>query len=451
MSGLVDALARLATPWGYIAVGGLAALEASAFVGLFVPGEVALLIGGYLAHEGRAELGVMMVVAALGAVAGDSLGYEVGRHLGSRLRTGRLGQRIGEHRWERAEDYLEAKGGRAIFFGRFIGVLRALVPALAGAARMPYRRFLAWNAAGGLIWAPGMVLLGYLAGSSFRRVERYAGRAGLLLLAVAASIAGVVVASRWVAGHHQQLRSWAAHQLERPAVARLRTRYRAQLDFVADRFHPGSAFGLSLTVQLGVLALGGWAFGSVVQDVTASDDLVRFDGPITRYVVEHRVDWLTSAMHGLTVLGSTTILVPLVVAAGVTFGIRRRSWAPAAFLAAAQLGSIVLYDTIKVLVGRPRPALGQLVATASGYSFPSGHATQVVAVWGALAILAIPALPGTGAKVAAGSSAAVIALLVGFSRIYLGVHWTTDVLGGWALGAMWLTGLVVTTRALNPP
>lgn len=192
MSSLVDPISRLASPWAYVLVALLAALEASAFVGLVVPGELALLTGGFVARQGHAELGVMIVVAVLAGVVGDSAGFELGRRLGPGLRTSRLGRRIGDRRWDRAAAYLKSHGGRAVFLGRFVGVLRALVPALAGASRMRYRRFLPWNVAGALVWGPAMVVLGYLAGSSYRRVEQDVGTAGLVVLLVAA-VTGVLV------------------------------------------------------------------------------------------------------------------------------------------------------------------------------------------------------------------------------------------------------------------
>ncbi|MDQ1402389.1 MAG: rane-associated protein [Actinomycetota bacterium] len=184
MANLMTSLVGLASGWAYAIVGLMAALEAAAFVGLVIPGETALLVGGFLAYRGSVSLPAMMVVAALGAVIGDSVGYEIGRRFGPTLKASRLGQRIGDERWLRAEAYLERKGGRAIFMGRFIGVLRALVPSMAGVSRMPYRRFLAWNAAGGLIWGPLFVVVGYLAGPSYLRLEKIVGRASLLVLVV---------------------------------------------------------------------------------------------------------------------------------------------------------------------------------------------------------------------------------------------------------------------------
>src|ERR671931_1783285 len=179
---VVDAAAQLASPWAYVVLALLAAAESAAFVGLAVPGETAMLLGGFLAYQGRASLAVMMAAGALGAVVGDQIGYQIGRVAGAPLKRSRLGRRVGQDRWAKGEAYLRAKGGRAVFLGRFVGVLRALVPALAGMSRMPYRTFLPWNAAGGIIWAPAFVLLGYLAGSSWRRVEQIAGRASLLLV-----------------------------------------------------------------------------------------------------------------------------------------------------------------------------------------------------------------------------------------------------------------------------
>lgn len=281
IAGVLDTLSRLAQPWGYLVVGLLTLLEASAFVGLVIPGETALLVGGFLAYQGRAGLVLMMLAGAVGAVAGDSVGYEIGRHLGPSLRRSRLGRRVGERRWERADAYLAERGGRAVFFGRFVGVLRAMVPTIAGLSRMPYRTFLPWNAAGGLIWAPGFVLLGYLEGGSFHQVSRWVGRASALLLVLVGITVALVTAARAAARHEQEVRAWARRQAERPVVATLGARFDRQFGFAARRLQPGGAFGLSVTIGLGALALVGWAFGVVVQDVVARDELASVDGGST--------------------------------------------------------------------------------------------------------------------------------------------------------------------------
>jgi membrane protein DedA with SNARE-associated domain len=182
----VNSLGDAVNPWGYVLLFLLCLLESSAFIGLFVPGETALLVGGVLSEQGKLSLVWCIVWAVLGAILGDSLGYEIGRRLGPRMRRSWLGQKVGEHRWERAHGYVRRTGGRAIFVGRFIGVLRALVPAIAGDARMPYRRFLFWNVAGAVIAVPGVIALGYAAGSSYRVVEKRIGQASYVLLGLVA-------------------------------------------------------------------------------------------------------------------------------------------------------------------------------------------------------------------------------------------------------------------------
>ena len=187
MQRVVDALGDRLDPWGYLLIFLLAALEASAFVGLFVPGDAALLFAGFLVYQDRLEIGPVIALAVVGGIIGDSAGYEIGRRLGDRLKHGRLGAKVGEERWEQARSYFRRHGGRAVLLGRFVAVLRALVPAIAGDARMRYRTFLAWNALGAAVWAPALVTAGYLAGSSYRTVEQYLGRATLV-------VGGIIVA-----------------------------------------------------------------------------------------------------------------------------------------------------------------------------------------------------------------------------------------------------------------
>jgi membrane protein DedA with SNARE-associated domain len=199
----VDALAALSGWPALLLVGALAFGESAAFFGLFLPGETALLLGGALAATGRTSLAAMVVVATIAAIAGDSVGYEIGRQTGRPLRHSRLGRRVGEQRWARAERFIARRGPAAVLLGRWIGVLRALVPALAGMNRMPYRRFLLYNALGGAAWATTVVLIGYAAGASWRRAEEHIGQAGvgLAVLVVAGLVAWWAV-RRWRARRH---------------------------------------------------------------------------------------------------------------------------------------------------------------------------------------------------------------------------------------------------------
>jgi membrane-associated protein len=160
--------------WLYVIAGGLAFAEAAIMVGVVLPGETALLVAGFAAHEGIISLVPMIIVAIVCAIAGDSVGYEVGRAIGPRLQASRLGRFVGEHRWQAGEEFLNRHGGKAVLLGRGTALLRALVPGLAGMARMPYlRTFLPWNAVGGILWGGACVTLGYVFAASLHRVAQY--------------------------------------------------------------------------------------------------------------------------------------------------------------------------------------------------------------------------------------------------------------------------------------
>ena len=146
--------------------------EAAAFVGFVLPGETSLLIGGVLAHAKVWPFWLFLIVAIIAAIAGDSVGYEVGKHIGPRIKTNRFGRFVGEKRWNLAQHIFDKYDGWAIFFGRAQALLRALVPALAGLNKVPYKTFLKWNAAGGIVFSSVVVTLGYLFASNLDKLEK---------------------------------------------------------------------------------------------------------------------------------------------------------------------------------------------------------------------------------------------------------------------------------------
>jgi membrane-associated protein len=168
--------------------------EDAIFVGFLVPGETAAVLAGVGAGLGHVALPLSIVVVVVAAIVGDSVGYEIGRRFfGPRVLTSRL-LAAHVHRIARAQAFLQRRGGIAVFLGRFTAFFRAMMPALAGAAEMPYRRFLAWNAFGGVVWGTGFVLLGYLAGASYHQVEKQVGRG--LAIGLAVVVVGLLVAWR---------------------------------------------------------------------------------------------------------------------------------------------------------------------------------------------------------------------------------------------------------------
>ena len=196
MSAVLDFLVDLVTRlghWGYVIIFVGATLESAAFLGFVVPGESLVLVAGFLAAAGALDLVPLLVVVTLGAVIGDSIGYELGRHLGRRWLT-RFGPWLGfrPERLDEVDRFFDRHGGKSVLLGRFVGFLRALVPFVAGASRMPYSRFLFYNAVGGGLWAVSFVLLGYVLGASWYVAERWIGRASMIGLAMIIVIAGAL-------------------------------------------------------------------------------------------------------------------------------------------------------------------------------------------------------------------------------------------------------------------
>jgi membrane-associated protein len=191
MSGLLDELLSAPPAVVYLLVGLLVFGEAAVFVGFVLPGETAVVLGGVLASRHAVELPVLIVLVAVCAIVGDSVGYEVGKHYGVRLLS--LGPlRKHEERLDRARGFLRERGGSAVFLGRWTAFLRAVMPALAGMSKMHYPTFLVWNAAGGLAWGSVVVTAGYLAGRSYARVETWLGRGAAVAVGAVVVVALVV-------------------------------------------------------------------------------------------------------------------------------------------------------------------------------------------------------------------------------------------------------------------
>jgi membrane-associated protein len=160
-------------------------LETSILIGLIVPGDSIVLIAA-TAVDGQLEYWALIITVVIGAIAGESIGFLLGRWCGPWIRRSALGRRIGEHNWARAERYLVRRGGIAVFISRFLPVLHSLVPVTVGMSPMRYRTFLAWTAPASVIWAIAYVSAGSVAAGSFRELSRELHFAGYIFVGVIA-------------------------------------------------------------------------------------------------------------------------------------------------------------------------------------------------------------------------------------------------------------------------
>lgn len=194
MAGFVEHVLTAIPAWAvYLAVFVLPFGEAAIMLGFVIPGETALIFGGVLAGRHQVSLTLVLVLAVAGAVLGDAIGYAVGRRWGPALQVSRLGQVVGTARWRIAEDFVNRRGAPAVFFGRYTALLRALVPGMAGMARLPYSKFAVWNLLGGGTWAGICVLGGYAIGDV---VGEWLSDASKIIVVVVVLAAGAFLVHR---------------------------------------------------------------------------------------------------------------------------------------------------------------------------------------------------------------------------------------------------------------
>jgi membrane-associated phospholipid phosphatase len=281
--------------------------------------------------------------------------------------------------------------------------------------------------------------------------------ANLIVATLALFLAGFGAIAWLVAAHPQRVRNFIYGVRDHPLVVRAEQRYRGQIEFLVRRLKPEGAFGLSFTVGLAALAVSVWIFGGVLHDVLAHEEIALIDAPIVSYIAIHRLPWLTKCMESITYLGSAALLTAVVIAGSLCMRFRTGSWRPLLLLASAAVGAVALDTVLKFAIARPRPATEWMVASAVGWAFPSGHTTESTSVYGALAYLIAETQATWRSKVQLLAFALMVVFLIGISRIYLGVHWPTDVMSGWALGVAWLavvftsSSTVETVRADAPP
>lgn len=443
---IVEHVGRRLGQWTYVLVGALAFLETGAFIGLIAPGETAIILGGVIAGQGEINVIFLLGLVWACALGGDLVSFAFGRRLGREFML-RHGPRfkITEERLVQVEQFYGRHGGKTVLIGRFISLVRAVSPFIAGASRMPFSRFLPYDVIGAGLWGSLYVLLGYVFWHSFDKVTQYAGRGAFVFGTVVLIVVGIVWLVRTLKDRERReaararLDELEARRWIGPVVGALRRlrrrlvpvweRVSGPLLFLWNRVTPGE-LGLELTTLLAVVAVGSFAFVGYAL-LLHGGTTPTFDGNALDLADRLRTGWTTDVAKGLSVLGSLPY-VSFVVLATAGFLAARRRITEAGALVIAMALTVAAVHVAKASIDRARPS-GSLVDTV-GSSFPSGHAAYAMA-FVACAVALRHALPGFASRSVLVVVSVAGAALIGASRVLLRAHYMSDVIGGWGLGA----------------
>ena len=409
--------------------------ESLALVGLIVPGTVIMFGVGAIVATGSLGLKPVLLLAAAGAIAGDGISYWLGHHYQEKLRrTWPFSHYPGM--LKNGETFFNRHGGKSILFGRFVGPVRPVIPVVAGMLGMSPLHFGIVNVLSAIGWAFVYILPGVFFGTSLAVAGAVSTRLAVLISILLSAMWAFIWLSRklvllvgrrgpiWLAA----LKDWVA--VDTPVHWALLSVKR----LISYLFLRQQREELFLGFLVLMLLAAGWGFLGVLQDVLAKDPLVIADQAVYHFFQSLRTPWADQILVAVTELGDSFVNICLF---GVVLLVLllKRCYRTAGFWALTILGGLAGVQLLKWLVHLPRPVA--LYHGASAYGFPSGHTTMSVILYGFLAILLARSLSSTlrwGIFVAV----LLISFNIAFSRLYLGAHWLSDVLGGFFIGTSWI-------------
>jgi membrane protein DedA with SNARE-associated domain/membrane-associated phospholipid phosphatase len=411
-----------------------ALLEALAVIGTVIPGSSIVFVGGMLVGLNALDPWWTAGAAVSGAILGDGVSYWLGRHHHQRLLS-MWPLKSHPEIFERGQAYFAKNGGKSVFLGRFLGPVRAIVPVIAGMSGMAATQFYLVNVVSAFAWVAAHMLPGMLFGASLQVAAAVSSRLALLL--------GLLVASLWALGwivrlalshglpvlkaYRDRLVDWAA---SKPGLASR---------LILSLFDPARPEAPAMLVATLFLLGGTWLFLGILEDVVSNDSLVQFDRGVLSALQGFHAAWADNLMVAATELGSGNVAVPVVIAVAVVLAVKR-CWRTLAYWIGAVTFAQALVWVIKMALARTRPT--DLYQGFEQYSFPSGHTASAFVIYGFLAVLIAQGKPRRTKIIIAVVAGAAI-LLVAISRLYLRVHWVSDVLASLSLGTAWVALLSI--------
>ena len=441
MDAHLDALIAFFSAHPELALGAVFAasfLEAVAIIGTVVPGSTVVFAGGALVGLKVLDPWVVAITAIVGAILGDGISYWLGHRYHGAIRTMWPMSRY-PALFARGEAYFAVHGGKSVFFGRFLGPLRAIVPVVAGMANMPPGQFYLMNALSAVAWAAAHMLPGVLFGASLEVAGAVSSRlvALIALVVVGAWLIAQIVrlVTRLAVPHLEGLRDHVVARAQQSG-GRTATAVLALID-------PARRESMPLLIAATLLIGGAWLFLSVIANVVTRDTLGTIDRSIFDGLQALRTGWADDLMIRISGLGSALVVVAIVVVVATLLAITRR-WRTLGYWIAAAAFAELLTWALNLGFEHARPELD--------YSLIADHAAVSIVVYGFLGFLLGHGKSGWQ-KFAIAVPVASIAVLVSFARLYLGAHVFSDVAAGMGLGIAWMALLCIAyiTHVREPP
>ncbi|TYC64497.1 phosphatase PAP2 family protein [Rhodobacterales bacterium] len=399
--------------------------EALFLIGLFVPSTVVLVGAGTLVGLGKLDALSIFIWTSLGATVGDAISYWVGYTFKDKLKTmwplNRYASMVAS-----GEKFFEHHGGKSIFIGRFVPGVKSVVPGIAGMAGMNFARFSVVNISSAFAWTIAHLAPGILAGYGLNAVGQVSGRLALVLGALLVVIFLIVMLGRWLIliviplfpNAHAAIIQWFARRTDRGS------------QWIARNFDPAHPRSLGMLASALLLLITMPTFFWLVGEVAPGEPLVRADLAILNLFDSLRTPGGDRIMVFITTLGDG-IVVAVVSAVIAAYLFYKKAWRRGIGFIIAMGGTALFVPVFKTMLERSRPM--ELYAGAHSYSFPSGHATLNTVLFGICAVLIAHDL-SRWAKASIFTVAATYVISIGFSRIYLGAHWLSDVMAGLLFG-----------------
>ncbi len=421
--------------WGYGALFLIALVESLIIFGSFIPGSVGIIFAGFLAAHGYYNFGLLVLAAAAGGIIGDSVSYFVGTKSARFFKPG--SRWLNEKNLERGKKFFSTYGDKSILLGRFTGPLRPIIPFIAGISHMDKRRFQAWNVGSAFVWVTFHLTLGYFFGTSLEAIEKWSPFAGVALLILVGAIILLMVAVQ----HRQKLTGFLNAKsaalvnvfISNTYISRLFSSHPRTISFVSGRFKRHTFSGLPLTFFILLFLSLVFILAGVTEKVLKLGAVTGVDERLLNFSAGFHHPAVTSFFIFITNLGGE-VWVPSVAAVAIVYLFMRKHLSLvipfAGVLAFAEAFNLLG----KQLVGRSRPL--QMLVEETSFSFPSGHATLSMALYGFLIYIIIRTVKNVQVKIWSTIIFAVLIFLIGISRVYLGVHYASDVFAGFVLGAL---------------